>query len=246
MNSKKKPRDWEAQKTKEGGAMRVLRCYILVVLVTFLTAGWVYAADPYCIECHGFKDPVDYILGTPPLDLLRASPAIDLGYASNITSYWLTLYPYLVDYETLRGTKYHDPAEDPQQGHITHITGNKGPRINHGAYGTGCITCHVKASIDAGDPVPALIPGACDGCHSPDGAFDGVTMALAADWQSGVYEADGTLKSGKEMWCAGCHDDQAAYSQQSAPQRALDNPDAVFDPDGNWSTNKGHQCAIYH
>lgn len=48
----------------------------------------------------------------------------------------------------------------------------------------------------------------CDSCHSPGGAFDGVNDAFIGaknNWTDGVYESP-TLKSGKEKWCAGCHD----------------------------------------
>jgi hypothetical protein len=48
----------------------------------------------------------------------------------------------------------------------------------------------------------------CDGCHSPDGAYDGVNdpeFGAKVNWDSGVYE-DGYLLAGKEEWCAGCHD----------------------------------------
>jgi hypothetical protein len=55
-------------------------------------------------------------------------------------------------------------------------------------------------------------------------------MALAANWQLGVYEADGTLKSGKELWCAGCHDGVPAFSQAVivvATEVIVDNEDLV-------------------
>lgn len=63
----------------------------------------------------------------------------------------------------------------------------------------GCADCHFGS--DKG-----LIPDACDLCHSPGGAFDGVQLGLT-HWDD-VYEANGeTLKSGRDDWCLSCHDD---------------------------------------
>ena len=74
--------------------------------------------------------------------------------------------------------------------------------------------------------------GACDTCHSPivsGSGFDGVNdpnIGAAANWDSGVYESDGmTLQSGKEQWCAGCHDDESANSQ--ADDTGVDAPNVI-------------------
>ncbi len=91
------------------------------------------------------------------------------------------------------------------QSHTTHFDAQgKGPGIRKNE--AGCSACHEETVMDIKD-------GACDNCHSPGGAFDGSQMAKA-NWNHCVYEADGTtLKSGKEQWCAGCHDDESANSQ---------------------------------
>ena len=67
----------------------------------------------------------------------------------------------------------------------------------------------------------------CDTCHSPGGAFGGVAMAKA-NWSAGIYETDGaTLQSGKEQWCATCHDDQQANSQ--ADGTGINAPNVIGD-----------------
>lgn len=80
----------------------------------------------------------------------------------------------------------------------------------------GCFDCHdsdghVNNTVDLpGGPLADTT--VCDDCHSTGGAFGGVTMAKD-NWADGIYESDGvTLQSGKEQWCAGCHDDEGANS----------------------------------
>jgi hypothetical protein len=59
----------------------------------------------------------------------------------------------------------------------------------------------------------------CGTCHTTGGLFDGVndpTVGALNNWenrgsdspatQSLVYNGDGTLKKGKDLWCASCHD----------------------------------------
>jgi predicted CXXCH cytochrome family protein len=113
------------------------------------------------------------------------------------------------------------------QSHSTHFdTSGKGPGIPEDE--TGCSVCHTAA-------IPDLKAGACDTCHSPGGAFNGVQMAQAG-WAEGIYESDGvTLKSGKEQWCASCHDDAPAFSKQQPVEITVDNPAGTFT--GNWPTS---------
>ncbi|MEW6182480.1 MAG: cytochrome c3 family protein [Bacillota bacterium] len=112
------------------------------------------------------------------------------------------------------------------QSHATHFdTTGKGPDIPEDE--TGCSVCHAAY-------IPVLNANACDTCHSPGGAFDGVndpdTGALA-NWAAGVYKMDGrTLKSGKEHWCAGCHDNGTSFSKPKIADVIVDNLDAAFTP----------------
>jgi predicted CXXCH cytochrome family protein len=84
-----------------------------------------------------------------------------------------------------------------------------------GGGGSPCFNCHTGGSPGQGD----VDPDVCDTCHGPGGAYDGVSDPvvgalnnwenigfLAEATQSLIYELDGTLKSGKEKWCATCHD----------------------------------------
>ncbi|MDY6933565.1 MAG: hypothetical protein SVZ03_04990, partial [Spirochaetota bacterium] len=112
--------------------------------------------------------------------------------------------------------------------HATHISSSRGP-----SPGLECETCHNAAYypefVDSGDLDGTHV---CDPCHSPDGAFDGVndaSIGAKLNWVDGVYDGN-ELKAGKGKWCAGCHDDAPAFSQQSLYEIILDDPDADFDP----------------
>jgi hypothetical protein len=91
-----------------------------------------------------------------------------------------------------------------------------------------CYDCHdtsghINSTVDFVDGNPLSTTHACDACHSQGGAIDGVAIAKA-NWEGGVYEADGTLKVGKEQWCAGCHDDvPSVVNSNSAPDICGDN-----------------------
>jgi len=66
----------------------------------------------------------------------------------------------------------------------------------------------------------------CDTCHSVGGTFDGVedpVIGAKANWADGVYDGD-VLKTGKQNWCLGCHDDVPAVVHDiAAPALAGDN-----------------------
>lgn len=54
----------------------------------------------------------------------------------------------------------------------------------------------------------------CDTCHSPGGAYNGVDgpiIGAKINWETGVYAGD-DLQTGKEKWCATCHDDLPSNS----------------------------------
>lgn len=57
----------------------------------------------------------------------------------------------------------------------------------------------------------------CYDCHSPGGSYNGVNDAVIGaknNWRDGVYDGT-TLRTGKELWCAGCHDESPARSKIS-------------------------------
>ncbi len=90
--------------------------------------------------------------------------------------------------------------------HGVHWTAEWGPKL-----GDRCDTCH-----DGRPSRMTVNYEHCNPCHSPGGQFDGVNdpvIGAKYNWgrmSSYVYNADGTLKAGKEQWCVGCHDDQPA------------------------------------
>jgi hypothetical protein len=101
--------------------------------------------------------------------------------------------------------------------HQTHLTDARGPHIGTEVNpypGSACDRCHTASpawnNVDT---------GVCKTCHTTGGLFDGInnpTIGALNNWenresdtpaaQSLVYDADGTLKEGKELWCASCHD----------------------------------------
>jgi hypothetical protein len=127
------------------------------------------------------------------------------------------------------------------QSHDTHLSSDKGPLID-------CNDCHYTGSYQLFvDGLPLATTTACDVCHSPGGTFPGQSRlddpAVGAkyNWVDGVYEADGkTIRSGKEKWCATCHDNEPALSNPSVTTEAIvvDNPEAVFV--GNWPSYSGN------
>lgn len=137
-------------------------------------------------------------------------------------------------------------------GHTTHLTDSKGPQL-----GEDCYVCH-----DDGGNFSLFADGqslssttACDSCHSPRGAFDGVNSSAGSvgakeNWDDGVYESDRmTLQSGKEKWCVGCHDDAPAFSKQTPVEVIVDNQDAGASFTGTWGTSSfapGYYGADYH
>ncbi|UCH79881.1 MAG: SBBP repeat-containing protein, partial [Nitrospiraceae bacterium] len=96
------------------------------------------------------------------------------------------------------------------QSHDTHLNSIKGP-------GLDCETgCHGASSpplfADGNDLTNTTV---CDNCHSPGGTFDGVNdpqTGAKSNWTDGVYNGK-TLTAGKEMWCAGCHDNAPSNSK---------------------------------
>ena len=76
-------------------------------------------------------------------------------------------------------------------------------------------------------------------------------MGAWDNWATGVYAEDGrTLQAGKEKWCAGCHDDQPAYSMaETVTPVILDDPDATFVCSWPWRNQEGGYYGIgyrYH
>jgi len=101
---------------------------------------------------------------------------------------------------------------------------------------TECYDCHNVDNFPefADETVTLAATTVCDNCHSPGGGYNGVAMAKA-NWDTGIYESDGvTLRSGNDLWCATCHDEDPAFSTSELYEVVVDNPEAVFE--GTWTT----------
>lgn len=132
------------------------------------------------------------------------------------------------------GKRFCPHGRPSRPSHQTHLSASKGPRLGN----KGCDICHI------GQPGHRKIDfHACNTRHSSEGAYDGVNdpeIAALYNWdninnnnqanQSLIYEDDNTLKPGKERWCAGCHDDEPAYSKPQPIEIVVDNqdPEASF------------------
>ena len=233
---------------------------MVVALVTVWTIlfSWSMASSaPFhnqtdCTACHDFDafdcgsyfniKAIKCTINTQSVDF-RAIPADYFNGTDGVCDACHTKpgHHYLEDCTTCHGnhcTQFQEAGGAPSDpGHNTHITEN--PR---GPDPLECAVCHGGGSYDLSEIVGS---GACDTCHSPGGAFDGVndaTIGAAANWDSGVYDADGkTLQSGKGQWCAGCHDAGVAFSRaEIIPPVIVDNLDATYAPsESAWPHSTG-------
>jgi hypothetical protein len=75
-----------------------------------------------------------------------------------------------------------------------------------------CSGCHDTNNLPSfSDGENLAQTDVCDTCHSPGGDYNGVdsggpSIGAKDNWATKVYETTTTLQSGKEKWCAGCHD----------------------------------------
>jgi len=166
-----------------------------------------FALGDTCDSCHG-----GFGGGITPPNQPPCNPEDNPYTPADCLGDW----SYLRSYETVPHTGEPDIACmecHRDEGHATHFdTEGQGPGMAED--NDGCDCCHEGLA-------PGLKDGACDNCHSDGGAFDGAQMALA-NWDGGVYEEDGSLKSGNEDWCLSCHDaDQASSNQDGSGALAL-------------------------
>lgn len=79
----------------------------------------------------------------------------------------------------------------------------------------------------------------CDNCHSRGGTYDGVnnaTYGAKANWSTGVYMGN-ILTTGKEKWCAGCHDESPGNSR--ADGSGVNAPNIIGDENGSYPYGTG-------
>lgn len=168
-----------------------------------------------CISCHNDTETAQ---APPPSD----------------TSYHQGYYNRVPGEDcTASCTDCHDPHTNlfsiSSGGHSAHMAAKRGPQI------TDCSVCHdvipfFSGTDSNGDGVVDLDEtDVCDNCHSPGGTYDGVNdpeIGAKDNWPDGVY-SDSNLASGKEKWCAGCHDEQPAIIQGVAAPEVIGDEDAV-------------------
>jgi hypothetical protein len=147
----------------------------------------------------------------------------------------------------------HDPGYGGATGghgtyvsHSTHTENDaddlKGPNVD-------CSDCHdtdnfpyFKSGVDANSDGRYSLSetDVCDTCHSPGGTYGGADLmdtavGAKAIWHTGAYVAtdDSTLRSGKEKWCATCHDEEPSVIQ------GVTAPNIVGDEDGDFNYGTG-------
>lgn len=153
----------------------------------------------------------------------------------------------------LSGTDH--PGYGTAQSHSTHTESNAifGSAYDDDRKGPGiyCDTCHLidsipffKSGTDAnGDGRFDLNEtDVCDACHSKGGTYNGVAdpvFGAKKIWQTGAYVAtdDSTLRSDKEKWCAGCHDEEPSNSK--ADGSGVIAPNVIGDEDGPYAYGTG-------
>jgi hypothetical protein len=102
--------------------------------------------------------------------------------------------------------------------HDTHLNALYGPQMDC----DGCHGSHSSPMLADGNDLATTT--ACDACHSPDGAFDGVddpVMGARNNWPDGVYTGN-DLTAGKEQWCVSCHDLGTSVIPASGGRQAPD------------------------
>ncbi|MDW7773480.1 MAG: Calx-beta domain-containing protein [Desulfobulbaceae bacterium] len=186
-----------------------------------------------CVECHGHDAGSEY---DPDMSF---PPALQAGTSSQgVGSAW----------------SHSTHTENDSTGHSDQM----GPMQDDG--GTlkpiYCDTCHDTANMplfrnqDGSGPVSLAETDVCDNCHSPGGSYDGVNdpvIGAKANWhndldgnsETGIYASDRTLKSGKQKWCAGCHDEEPAYSLADAGDSSGEYaPNVIGDEDNSEGEGK--------
>ncbi len=128
--------------------------------------------------------------------------------------------------------------------HSTHTEDDaddlKGPHID-------CMTCHKAGNFpyfktgtdsDGDGKISLSETDVCDTCHSPGGAYDGINdtkIGAKNNWANGVYNVN-ILASGKEKWCAGCHDNSPSIIQGVSAPNVIGDEDAGY---GYYKTGHG-------
>ena len=123
-------------------------------------------------------------------------------------------------------------------GSATECHGTQDSHPNHvlsfsqgGMLGVGCDECHDTNNFpEFKDGQPLSTTTVCNTCHSPDGSYDGVgdpIMGAKANWENGVYVAGLILSTGRDKWCAGCHDEVPSVINGVAAPNVIGDEDSA-------------------
>ncbi|MHB8810796.1 MAG: Ig-like domain-containing domain, partial [Desulfobulbaceae bacterium] len=141
------------------------------------------------------------------------------------------------------------------QSHSTHTETDSDDAKGPGLY---CDSCHditnfpnFKSGTDSnGDGRYSLSEtDVCNTCHSPGGTYDGLddpVIGAKAIWRTGAYVAtnDSTLRTGKEKWCATCHDEEPSIIKGVAAPNVIGDEDGIYAYGTGWGYYKtGHGLA---
>ncbi|HJH28992.1 MAG TPA: hypothetical protein C5S51_04770 [Methanosarcinaceae archaeon] len=173
-------------------------------------------AGTNCIECHSHFDGDEFSHGGP----CEVCHGHDLEY----------------EYEP---GKFSEGAGTVQS-HSTHTENDnddlRGPHIT-------CDDCHDTDNYPYFKTGTGEAPhnlsetDVCDTCHSAGGSINGINDAAVGakeNWDNGIYDSEGaTLQSGKDKWCAGCHDEEPAEVGVLAPNIV---GQYILENDGDWKT----------
>lgn len=125
-----------------------------------------------------------------------------------------------------------------QGSHPTHV-GGTGMQL-----ALACSACHNPTSIPLfADNQNLANTTACNTCHSPGGTYNGVSdtnIGAKNNWTAGVY-TDNLLRSGKEKWCASCHDESPSVIGGVSAPNVVGNESGSFTYGTGWGYYKtGH------
>ncbi|GAB4346021.1 MAG: hypothetical protein Kow0089_23200 [Desulfobulbaceae bacterium] len=154
-------------------------------------------------------------------------------------------------------TGYNDPVygvvtggRGTFQSHSTHTENDaddlKGPNL-------ACGDCHDTANFpnfkDGQTTLAATT--VCDTCHSAGGTYDGLddpVVGAKTNWRDSIYDHAGgdpfTLRTGKEKWCATCHDEAPSVIAGVTAPNVIGDEDGAYTYGTGWGYFKtGHGLA---
>ena len=130
--------------------------------------------------------------------------------------------------------------------HSTHTENDtddlKGPNVDCGACHNTSAFPYFRTKANPNAKVSLAATDICNDCHSPGGDYDGVNnndIGAKKNWSdsgstdSKIYSSDEQLKSGKEKWCAGCHDKSPSVIQSVLA------PNVIGDETGSYTYGIG-------